>query len=183
MVREMKRGLFFLLGGLALACAAPASAEADGAHDFDFNLGRWHTEITRLVHPFSGSDETIALQGTVTVRPVWNGRAELEEIEADGPNGHWEGMTLFLYNPKARQWSQSYYNAADPTPNAPLIGEFRDGRGDLYTQEIYAGRAILVRGSWFEITPYAHRFEESFSQDGGRSWVTVFKARLTRIKA
>jgi len=41
-----------------------------------------------LVHPFSGSDETIALAGTVTVRPVWGGRAELEEIEADGPNGH-----------------------------------------------------------------------------------------------
>lgn len=179
----MKSGLFSLLSGCALVCAAPASAQSDGAHDFDFNVGTWHTDVTRLVHPFSGSDETIALHGTVTVRPVWNGRGELEQIEADGPKGHWEGMTLFLYNPKAHQWNQSYFNSADPTPGTPLIGEFRGGRGDLYSQDSYAGRAILVRGSWFDITPDAHRYEESYSQDGGRSWVTVFKAKLTRIKA
>jgi len=178
----MKALLFSLGCSGALAFAAPAMAQADGAHDFDFNRGTWHTQVTRLVHPFSGSDETISLAGTVTVRPVWGGRAELEEIEADGPNGHWEGMTLFLYNPKARQWNQSYYNSADPTPSAPLVGEFRGGRGDLYAQDTYAGRSILVRGSWFDITPDAHRYEESYSQDGGRSWVTVFKAQLTRIK-
>src|SRR3954462_7237325 len=109
-----KSRIFPLLCACTLAFAAPARAQTAGAHDFDFNIGTWHTEVTRLVHPFSASDETIALHGTVTVRPVWNGRAALEEIEADGPNGHWEGMTLFLFNPKARQWSQSYFNSADP---------------------------------------------------------------------
>jgi hypothetical protein len=33
---------------------------------------------------------------------VWDGKAELEEIEADAPKGHWEGLTLFLYNPSAQ---------------------------------------------------------------------------------
>jgi hypothetical protein len=40
------------------------------------------------------------LDGTVVVRKVWDGRGELEEIEADGPTGHWEGLNLFLYNPQ-----------------------------------------------------------------------------------
>jgi hypothetical protein len=44
----------------------------------------------------------------VTVRKVWKGRGWLEEIEANGPNGHWEGMTLFPYNPQARQRNQSF---------------------------------------------------------------------------
>ena len=168
---------------LLVALAAPASAQTDGAHDFDFNRGSWHTDVTRLMHPFSGSNETITLHGTVKVRPVWGGRAELEEIEADGPNGHWEGMTLFLYNPSAHQWSQSYYNSADPTPSAPLVGEFHEGRGDLYSQDTIGGRSVLVRGTWSDITPDAHRYEESYSQDGGKTWLTVFSARLTRIKA
>src|SRR3569833_2250192 len=94
---------------LLVALAATVSAQTDGAHDFDFNQGSWHTDVPRMMHPFSGSAETIALHGTVRVRPGWGGRADLVEIEAFGTIGHWEGMTLFLYIPKARQWSQSYY--------------------------------------------------------------------------
>jgi len=66
--------------------AGIASAEHDGQHDFDFNLGVWHTHIKRLTDPFSDT-RAVELEGTVTVRKVWNGRAFLEEIEADGPNG------------------------------------------------------------------------------------------------
>jgi hypothetical protein len=41
------------------------------------------THIKRLLHPLSGSTESIELNGTVTVRKVWDGRAQLEEIEPD----------------------------------------------------------------------------------------------------
>lgn len=60
----------------------------DGQHDFDFNFGVWHTHIKRVLDPLSGSPNSIELNGTVTVRRIWNGRAQLEEIEADGPDGH-----------------------------------------------------------------------------------------------
>lgn len=86
--------------------AQPTSASGDGSHDFDFNIGTWKTHITRLLHPLTGSKETMKLEGTVTVRKVWGGKAQLEEIEADGPKGQWEGLTLFLYNPKSHKWSQ-----------------------------------------------------------------------------
>jgi hypothetical protein len=76
--------------------AEPAQAVRDGQHDFDFNFGTWKTHIKRIPDPFSGSSKSIELNGTVTVRKVWDGRAQLEEIETDGPNGHWEGLTLFL---------------------------------------------------------------------------------------
>src|SRR6202020_2129184 len=63
----------------------PAVALRDGKNDFDFNLGVWHTHIRRVLDPFSGSDKSMELDGTVTVRKVWDGRGQLEEIEADGP--------------------------------------------------------------------------------------------------
>ena len=85
------------------------------------------------------------MQGTVVIRKVWDGRAQLEEIEADGASGHFEGLTLFLYNPEARQWSQTFSNSKEGTVSQPAIGEFRNGRGEFYDQEPYNGRTILVR--------------------------------------
>ena len=109
-----------------------------------------------------------------------SGRAELEEIKADGSTGHFEGLTLFLYNPQSHQWSQSFANSNDGMMNQPAIGEFRDGRGEFFDQEMYKGRAILVRIVWSEIKPNSHHFEQSFSEDGGKTWEPNFVASLTR---
>lgn len=166
-------------GAHAAQDTAPAPLR-DGQHDFDFNFGVWKTHIKRLVHPLSGSNESIELNGTVSVRKVWDGRAQLEEIEVEGPNGHWEGMTLFLYNPQSHQWSQTFLNSADGEYTGSLIGSFKDGRGELYSQDTSDGRIILVRGTWSDITPTSHRFEEAHSDDGGKTWETVFSASLTK---
>ncbi|MGZ5198604.1 MAG: DUF1579 family protein [Telluria sp.] len=153
----------------------------DGQHDFDFNLGTWKTHIRRLVHPLSGDQSSVELNGTVTVRPVWGGRAQLEEIETDGPQGHWQGATLFLYNPGAHQWSQTFFDSAHPTPEPGLVGAFANGKGELYAQDVLNGKAVLVRGTWSDIKPDSHRYEEAYSADGGRTWETAFAARLERI--
>jgi hypothetical protein len=183
----------FRFGGICLAlcglCALPATAQGrpqqdfaagDGSHDFDFNTGVWKTHIRRLQHPLSGSSDAIELNGTVTVRKVWDGRAQLEEIEADGPNGHWEGTTLFLYNPLSHQWSQTFADSKNGILGRPLIGAFANGRGELVSQDSLAGRAILIRGVWSNITANAHHFEEDYSGDGGKNWEHVFVADLTR---
>jgi hypothetical protein len=141
----------------------------------------WHTHIRRVLNPFSSSPEFMELNGTVTVRKVWDGRAQLEEIEADGPKGHWEGMTLFLYNPQSHQWSQSYIGSQDGELEAPMIGEFKDGRGELFSGDTFDGKSVLARGVWSNIMPDSHRFEISYSDDGGKSWVPTFIADLTRI--
>jgi hypothetical protein len=164
------------------ASQPPLQAQHDGQHDFDFNLGTWHTHIKRLQHPLTASNAWVEMQGTVVVRKVWDGRAELEEIEADGADGHFEGLTLFLYNPEAHQWSQIFSNSKDGTVAQPIIGEFNNGRGEFYDQEPYHGRTILVRVVWSDITADSHRFEQSFSDDGGKTWQPNFVATLTRAK-
>ena len=151
-----------------------------GAHNFDFNIGVWHTHIQRVLDPLSSSTESLTLDGTVTVRKIWNGQAELEEIEAGGPKGHMEGMSLFLYNPAARQWSQTYISSKSGDVAAPLIGAFHDGRGELFSQDTFKGKTILVRGEWSGIQQDSHRYEEFYSDDGGQTWHSAFLADLTR---
>jgi hypothetical protein len=167
---------------VCLSLGARAEAPRDGSHDFDFARGEFHTHVTRVLDPFAGGTHTVTMDGTKTAHLVWGGRALLEEIEADGPGGHWEGATFFLYNSKAGQWSQQYIDSASGEFQAPSIGSFKDGRGEFYATETYQDRTVLVRGVWSDITPDSHRYEIFYSQDGGRSWVAVFKAFLTRLK-
>lgn len=189
---------FFLASTLVLLCPIPGPAQAnseaakaalheaagprDGQHDFDFNIGTWKTHIRRLLHPLTGSTTWVELDGTVTSSKVWDGRAHLEEIEADGSAGHFESLTLFLYNPQTRQWNISFANSKDGTLSLPAIGEFKNGRGEFFDTEPSGpnGRSILVRVVWSDITPNSHQFEQSFSDDGGKTWERNFVATLTR---
>lgn len=155
----------------------------DGSHDMDFNFGTWHTQISRTPDPFGAPSKVMHITGTVTVRPIWHGKGELEEIEADGPKGHWEGANLFFYDPKAHQWIQTYVDSSEGRFNEPAgIGEYRDGNVEYYSSDTLRGRAILDRAIWSDIKPDSHTYTESFSDDGGRTWHPAFVAHLTRIR-
>jgi hypothetical protein len=163
----------------------PTPAVHDGQHDFDFNIGVWHTHIKRTIDPFASSSESDELNGTVTVRKVWDGNAELEEIEADGPKGHWEALTLFLYNPSAHQWSQSFVNSKVGTLSlsSTNVGQFKDGRVVLVGQDnTVSDKTILVKAVWSDIKSDSHQYEEWYSNDAGTTWVRSFIAHLTRLK-
>lgn len=174
------------LGLVWLLCQPTAGYAAtlhDGQHDFDFSEGTWHTHIVRTLDPFDPNSASIQIEGTVSSRKVWGGRAWLEEIEADTPKGHWQAINLFLYNPKAHQWSQSFFNSAAGDLGARFVGEFKDGRAELYAQDTFEDKSILVRAVWSNISANGHRYEEDFSADGGKTWKLSFIADKTRIAA
>jgi hypothetical protein len=64
----------------------------------------------------------------------------------------------------------------------PTIGEFKDGHGEFFDQEPFNGRAILVQFVISDITPNSCRFEQSFSDDGGKTWEVNWIATDTRVK-
>jgi hypothetical protein len=157
-----------------------AGAKADGSHDFDFNLGRWKTHVSRLLVPLTGSTKWVEYDGISNVSSVWNGRASLFELEVDGPAGHIEGVGLRLYNPVAHQWNLNWANSSDGVMTSPMVGEFRNGRGEFFDQEPFHDRAIFVRNGFSGITPDASRFEQAFSDDGGKTWETNWVMTFTR---
>jgi len=167
------------------ATAPPQAAttppvQRDGQHDFDFEIGNWKTHLKRLQHPLTGSTTWIEYEGTSVVRKIWDGRANLVELEVDGPIGHIEGLSLRLYDPAAHQWSLNFANSAQGTIGVPTVGEFKNGRGEFYDQEPFNGRTILVRNVFSEITANSCRFEQSFSDDGGKTWEVNWVATDTR---
>lgn len=161
----------------------PVAEPRDGQHDFDFELGRWKMKLRKLKAPLTGSKEWIEFAGLSTTRPLWDGRSQVEEFEVDAPGvGHIEGMTVRLYSPTTRQWRLYWANQKNGQFDVPVVGEFKDGRGEFYDQEIYEGRAIYVRYVWSNITSKSAHFEQAFSIDGGKTWEVNWITDQTRIE-
>jgi len=168
------------LQNAARAASSSEHNERDGQRDFDFHIGKWKTHLRRRLHPLSGSTTWVDYEGTTVVHKVWNGRANLVELVADGAAGHFEGLSLRLYNPKSHQWSLNFADSSDGTLTQPTIGEFKNGRGEFFDQETFNGRSILVRFVISDITSDSCHFEQAFSEDGGRSWEVNWIATDTR---
>lgn len=156
-------------------------AERDGQHDFDPLLGSWKYHLKRRMHPLTGSNTWVEFDGTGVCYKVWDGRAELDTIEVDGPTGHIEGLTLRTYNPQTHQWSLYWANSKDGTLVPPQIGQFKDGRGEFYAQDTFDGKSIFVRFVWTGTTTSSPHFEQSFSNDGGKTWEVNWITDQTRV--
>jgi hypothetical protein len=163
------------------AARADAPPERDGAHDFDFEIGTWKTHVKRLLRPLTGSTTWVEMDGTTLVRPVWGGRANLAELEAEGGGSHFRGLSLRLYNPETRTWSLNFANASNGLLGTPSIGRFANGRGEFFSKEAWNGRMILVRFVISDITPTSCRFEQAFSEDDGKTWEVNWLATDTRV--
>jgi hypothetical protein len=172
-----------LIGALLCgALATPAAGRADGAHDFDFAFGSWTTRLSRLQRPLTGSQAWVEYTGTTVVRKVWDGRAQLLELDVAGPAGRIEGLSLRLYDPETHRWSINFANARGGGLFPPAIGGFVDRKGTFTSDETLDGRAIQVRFVVTEVTPDEYRYEQAFSPDGGRTWEVNWVATDTRVK-
>lgn len=160
----------------------PEGKTSGTQHDFDFLFGSWAVHTRRLLHPLTGSNEWVEFDGTAIDKPVWNGRAQLEEFEANSPTGHIEGMTVRIYDTKSHQWSIYWANQSDGKFSLPAtVGQFREGRGEFFDQEDYKGKNIFVRYTWMS-SPDSPRWEQAFSPDGGKTWETNWIWTLTHMK-
>lgn len=171
--------------GLAVAPAVSAAlpdAGHDFAHDFDWEFGIWKTHVKRLLHPLSGSATWAEYDGTSVVSKVWGGKANLVELEVDGPVGHLELASWRLFDPDAHQWSLNVASSRGGGLGVPTVGGFKDGRGEFYDHETFAGKPIMVRFVITRTAADAAHFEQAFSADEGKTWELNWIADDTRIK-
>ena len=168
---------------IAVSTLSASAAPRDGARDFDRHIGSWKTALKRLQKPLTGSKTWVEYEGTTVVRKVFDGDANLVELDVAGPAGRIQGTSLRLYRPESRQWALHFANRATGEMSPPTIGAFdKDGRGEFYAQDTLGGRAILVRFVISDVTADAIRFEQSFSDDGGKTWELNWVAIDTRVK-
>jgi hypothetical protein len=159
------------------------AANDDGQHDFDWELGKWRSDVRVLADPLSGSaDEWLRFEGTTVVRPLMGRRANVVEFDVTGTAGRIEALNLRLFEPQADRWSLTFVNLRDGLLTPAVYGGFRDGVGEFYGEDRLNGRPILVRFLITRQGPDRARFEQAYSADDGATWETNWIAIDRRIQ-
>ncbi|MEU1199047.1 hypothetical protein ABZ446_22885 [Streptomyces sp. NPDC005813] len=148
-------------------------------HDFDFLLGDWdvhNRRLTDFLDPDGGWEEFPA---TSHCRSLFDGAADIDEI--DVPDLGWKGLTLRLFDPEARMWSLHWSSSRSGRLFPPVYGRFGpDGRGEFLGDDTHDGKDVRVRFVWSGISATTARWEQAFSVDGERTWVTNWVMEFTR---
>ena len=168
---------------------SPASAngstttQADGSHDFDFLIGDWKAHVRRLPERLKGSNVWVEYNGISNHKKLLDSNANFEEFDVSTPDHKLriKAQTLRLYNPESYQWSIYLVDLDKGTLELPpVVGQFYGKRGEFFNQQVWEGRAVLVRYVWLDISPKSSRMEQSFSSDGGKTWEVNWICELSR---
>jgi hypothetical protein len=150
------------------------------AHDFDFWFGRWDVRNRWLKRRLAGSDDWEEFPATVTARPLLDGVGNEDEFRTDHAGG-FVGMSFRFFDPERRRWSIYWADSRRPGElDPPVFGTFSGDTGLFEGEDVYRGRPILVRFTWSGITTDTPRWEQSFSDDGGREWETNWVMDFSR---
>jgi hypothetical protein len=156
-------------------------AARDGQHDFDPLIGSWKYHLKRRLNPLTGSTAWVEFDGTGVCRKVYDG-ASVDQVGLDGPSGHIEGLTLRVYNPQSHQWRLYWANQKIGVLDPPQVGEFKDGHGQFFAQDTINGKTVLIRFDWTNLKTKSPHFEQSFSDDGGKTWEVNWITDQTRVE-
>jgi hypothetical protein len=155
--------------------------ENDGRNDFDFLIGTWKVHHRALKKRLKGSTDWDEFEGDTVDRKILNGLGNMDENIIHRKTGPVHAITLRLFDPKSKEWSIYWSTNLTGTLDVPMIGGFKDGRGEFYSQEVFEGRHIYNRFIWSKITPGSCQWEQAFSTDGGKTWETNWIMEFERV--
>jgi len=80
---------------------------------------------------------------------------------------------------ETRKWAIWWLDGRNPhSLDVPMLGSFVDGVGTFLADDTFENKPIKVRFLWSRITPSSCRWEQAFSEDGGKrgetNWIMDF---------
>jgi hypothetical protein len=150
-------------------------------NDFDFLHGSWTIRNRYLKQRLQQSTEWLEFEARSDTEPLLNGFGQIDRYSAARDDSRIEGMTLRLFNPETGEWSIYW---ADTVRTGvllpPMIGRFTGGVGEFFGDETVDGRRVLCRFHWTRDADGSPRWEQAFSDDGGKTWETNWVMTFTR---
>lgn len=150
----------------------------DGRHDFNFITGRWLVSNKRLKRRLAGCTDWERFEAVQDGALLLGGLGNMNDLVAEGNRSL--GMALRFFSPQTQLWSIYWVSHSDGLMQPPVVGAFSRGIGRFEGNNMHEGRPVRVRFTWSGITPTRARWEQAFSEDGGRHWETNWVMELAR---
>jgi hypothetical protein len=93
----------------------------------------------------NGSTDWLEFEGDTVDRKILNGIGNMDDNIIHMQTGPVHAISLRLFNPVSKEWSIYWSTNRTGTLDVPMIGGFKDRRGEFYSQEIFEGRHIYSR--------------------------------------
>ncbi|HJZ72662.1 MAG TPA: NIPSNAP family protein [Vicinamibacterales bacterium] len=140
-------------------------------HDFDFLHGSWKIRNQYLKERLRHSTEWLEFEAHSEVMPLLDGFGHLDRYSAVRDGAAFEGITLRLFDPETGQWSIHWADTLRArTLLPPMTGRFLGGVGEFHGEENVRGVKVLCRFRWTRPGVDVARWEQAFSEDGGKTW-------------
>ncbi|MFD3315224.1 hypothetical protein [Streptomyces sp. NPDC058694] len=147
-------------------------------HDFDFFVGEWDVAHRRRTDFLDAGSDWEEFPATNRCWSLFDGAGNIDEMDVPGQG--WKGLTLRLRDRETGQWSLNWSSSRSGRLFPPVIGQFTDGRGEFYGDDTHDGKDVRVRFVWSGISATTARWEQAFSVDGEKTWVTNWVMDFTR---
>jgi hypothetical protein len=158
------------------------STENDRRNDFDFLIGTWKVHHRMLTARLKGSTDWVEFEGETVDRKIMNGLGNMDENIIHMPKGPVHAISLRLFDPKSKEWSIHWSTDKMGVLDIPMIGSFKDGRGEFYAQEVNGDKHVYSRFIWSKVTANSCQWEQALSEDGGRTWETNWIMNFERVE-
>ncbi|MGW1066622.1 hypothetical protein ACWD4F_19170 [Streptomyces aureus] len=156
-----------------------ARHDTSAARDFAFLLGDWDVVNRRRTDYLDPQSDWEEFPAVSHCRSLFGGAANLDEI--DVPSQGWTGLTLRLFDVETGLWSLNWSSSRSGRLFPPVFGRFgADGRGEFLGDDTYAGKDVRARFVWSGISETTAHWEQAFSVDGEKTWLTNWTMEFTR---
>ena len=154
-----------------------------GPSQWTFIYGMWNVHHRRLVARLAGSDEWQEFEGTSEFWPLLAGAGNVDDNFIDLPGDPYRAVSLRSFDPATGLWSIWWLDGRRPgVIDVPVVGRFDDGIGRFEAHATFNGRPIRVRFLWTRTDTLTPRWEQAFSDDGGRTWESNWEMDFTRAE-
>ena len=154
-------------------------ATGGSSHDFDFWMGSWKVRNRRLRERLAGSTKWDEFEATAVARPLLGGIGNEDVFRTDFAGG-FTGMSFRFFDTAARRWSIYWADSRKGKLEPPVVGGFDGDVGCFEGTDTFDGRPIRVRFLWSRVTTPSPRWEQAFSEDGGKTWETNWVMDMER---
>ncbi|MFD2205752.1 DUF1579 domain-containing protein [Kiloniella antarctica] len=153
----------------------PDQAPQDQVRAFDFLMGTWNVHHRRLVERLINSDNWQEFGGQMIAQPLLGGPenygGNMDDNVLDLPGNPYRAISLRTYDPASDKWAIWWLDGRNPhSLDVPVLGQFKDGIGTFYADDVLGGKPIKVRFRWTGTNTQIPRWEQAFSPDNGTTW-------------